>query len=121
MIDLKASDREQLETLERQAVHALKVHQVWRTTVRALAGADGTPPPFVSERACEIDTWLRLGLHPAFRGLALYEQTLEAHAAFHRALAALYADRSAPSREVVVSATVLKECLEDWLTLARRR
>ncbi|MBC5803367.1 MAG: hypothetical protein GIX03_10325, partial [Candidatus Eremiobacteraeota bacterium] len=108
-VDVQTSDCEKLEILEHQAVHALRIHQVWRATVRALTAADGrTPPAHVSERACEIDMWLRLGLHPAFRGLPLYEQTLQAHAAFHRALAALYADRSASSREVAMSATILK-------------
>jgi len=111
---------ERLEKLERQAVHALRIHQAWRATVRAITVRDLAAGSAPRGQACEIDAWLALELDPSFRTLPLYEQTIEAHEDFHRALEALYADRSS-TREVVTAATVLKDCLEDWLTLARHR
>ncbi len=112
---------EKLEKLEHQAVHALRIHQAWRATVRAIAVRDRAASSTPRRQACEIDAWLALELDPSFRTLPLYEQTVEAHEDFHRALEALYADRSSSTREVVTAATVLKDCLEDWLTLARHR
>ncbi len=110
-----------LEKLERQAVHALRIHQAWRATVRGIATPNGAAAPPPRRQACEIDAWLTLGLHPSFRSLPLYGQTIEAHEHFHRALEVLYADRSSSTREVAAAATVLKDCLEDWLTFSRHR
>ncbi|MDQ2908043.1 MAG: hypothetical protein M3R44_01670 [Candidatus Eremiobacteraeota bacterium] len=120
-----------LEVLERQVVHALRIHQAWRETLRAIANRLPQKAAVVPEAECELHLWLTVQVDTSFRRLPLYERTREAHGQFHRSIERLRGEVHAPgtdasfdaaaAREAAAWATTLKGCLEEWLTLARRR
>lgn len=130
-VEEPASDPERLEALERQVVHALRIHQVWRETLRATVSPHPRRASLAPEAACPLHTWLTAQLDPSFRRLPLYARTRAAHGEFHRSIevliksrapgAPMSADASSAARQAAASATALKDCLDEWLTLARHR
>lgn len=111
---------EDYQTLEDDVLGALATHQRWRDLVRHardISLATALTVPSIEE--CSIMGWLNERMPDELRALALYDRTQSAHRAFHAAVELVVDDRS--DRSFPHAASLLKSCLEEWLTISRVR